>query len=229
MIFRLLGENLKIAVYGFVTRFRIKLFGKKAIKEFHRITAEHNKTYWLAFGTLLGAYREGGFIKNDDDIDVSMFCSDITSDFIDSLRFNGFLLDHCILTGDKRFCQLSFSYHGIPFDIYGFRNCSSDDFITGFIPRAIHGKDWNESFRLNKFKILHVKMPFGGTKLVDFAGIHSYIPIQTKEFLRMHYGEDFMTPIKGKKGSSRETIVEIPIDEQTASIVPLQNIYKTFS
>lgn len=44
----------------------------KIMLEFDRICDKHNLDYVLAFGSMLGAVRHGGFIPWDDDIDVFM-------------------------------------------------------------------------------------------------------------------------------------------------------------
>ena len=40
--------------------------------EFDRLCRSHGLTYYLAYGTLLGAVRHGGYIPWDDDVDVMM-------------------------------------------------------------------------------------------------------------------------------------------------------------
>lgn len=42
------------------------------LRIFHGICEKYNLTYWLDYGTLLGAFRHQGFIPWDDDLDVAM-------------------------------------------------------------------------------------------------------------------------------------------------------------
>lgn len=44
--------------------------------EIHRMCLEHGLTYYLAYGSLLGAVRHGGFIPWDDDTDILMLRAD---------------------------------------------------------------------------------------------------------------------------------------------------------
>lgn len=54
----------------------IKRFSLQGLIEFDKICSSYNLTYYLAYGTLLGAIRHKGFIPWDDDIDLWMPRSD---------------------------------------------------------------------------------------------------------------------------------------------------------
>lgn len=51
---------------------RVQLIQLDMLKEIDRICRKHHLKYNIAFGTLLGAVRHGGFIPWDDDADVNM-------------------------------------------------------------------------------------------------------------------------------------------------------------
>lgn len=55
------------------------------LREVARILECHGVSYWLDFGTLLGAVRHGGSIPWDDDIDISVMRSDYDG-LVDLLR-----------------------------------------------------------------------------------------------------------------------------------------------
>lgn len=54
----------------------VQLAKEAILSEIDRICSEQGITYWLDFGTLLGAVRHGGFIPWDDDIDLGMMRDD---------------------------------------------------------------------------------------------------------------------------------------------------------
>jgi lipopolysaccharide cholinephosphotransferase len=51
---------------------QIQLVQLRILKIFDAVCREHNVSYWLDWGTLLGCVRHGGFIPWDDDLDVAM-------------------------------------------------------------------------------------------------------------------------------------------------------------
>jgi len=52
------------------------LIDKKLFFKFVSLLEAHNIFFWIDFGTLLGAYRDRGFISGDDDVDISAWSED---------------------------------------------------------------------------------------------------------------------------------------------------------
>jgi hypothetical protein len=52
------------------------IIDKKLFFKFVNLLEAHDIFFWLDFGTLLGAYREGTFIYGDDDVDLSLWSTD---------------------------------------------------------------------------------------------------------------------------------------------------------
>ena len=51
---------------------KYQLANTELLRLFHEVCQKHQLTYWLDWGTLLGAIRHNGFIPWDDDLDVCM-------------------------------------------------------------------------------------------------------------------------------------------------------------
>ena len=51
---------------------RLQKCGPAALERLHRLMQEHKVPYYCDYGTLIGFVRDNGFIRHDDDIDISI-------------------------------------------------------------------------------------------------------------------------------------------------------------
>lgn len=194
---------------------RNRLFRKNALSVlqlFDKCCEENSIKYTLAFGTLLGAVREQGFIKHDIDIDVCVWNNEYSDHIPNSLRKYGFKLMHTFLVDNGRLGREETYYlNGISIDIFYFYENNNDypyccDFLTyGNSPTfrksmEVHGKVLPR----------RIELPLSREReKVRFETIELYVPKNATEILTFRYGEDYMTPKPNWNVRSHDThIVE---------------------
>lgn len=80
---------------------QIQLLSLEMLRLFDNICRKHEITYWLDYGTLLGALRHGGFVPWDDDMDISMLREDyerFVEIFPKEIEKNDFLKENLIVS-----------------------------------------------------------------------------------------------------------------------------------
>lgn len=130
-------------------------------------------SFQLAYGTLLGAVRDGDFISHDEDIDLIILYEEKekTLDSLHLLVDSGFE----IARYDRR-GLLSIIRNGEYIDLYFFERIEND-------LRACSGALCPAVFYENTTKFL-------------FKGDYYNVPADYTNFFRFEYGEDWQTPIQ---------------------------------
>lgn len=215
--------NIRQKYHSYILKRKFKKHGVSSLRVFSELALKNKWNYSLIFGTLLGAYREKNFIKNDDDIDIIVNRKDINQFLVEQMIANGFRLKAVYMSSDNELAHVSFYYHGITFDIYGFNvNYHGGDSVL-FVPNPPKGMDWLQSAEKNYYQACRVHFNYIGTETILFQGVKCEILTNSKEFLSNIYGEDFMIPQK-KKGFQSPFYEYVPLNEMTAGRVDLSKL-----
>lgn len=145
--------------------------------------------YTLAFGTMLGAIREKGFIKHDLDIDTYIWIEDFSHNVIKELQNNGFKwLYNYSIDNDKFGREDTFSYKGVNIDVfYIYPKVDKYPYCCDFV----QGKGVKHQSRIPR----RIEFPINKErKLVDFENTKFYIPKNAEELCEFRYGPNFMVP-----------------------------------
>lgn len=202
-------------VFGPVTRHRerqkkarqIKIFRENALdalKAFVDCMEEQGIKYTLAFGSILGAIREHGFIKHDIDIDTAIWIDDYKPDMVAALEKVGFtwVFSHTVDDG-KLGREDTFEYHGVRIDVFYFYPAIDKlPYCCDFL--------WQDELGPSCRLPRRVEIPLSHERRkVPFEGIEVYVPDNAEEFCKFRYGSDYMTPNPSWNWiNEREHIVE---------------------
>lgn len=167
-------------------RERRVIFNKEAkhlLQRFVECMNSEHLTYWLEFGTLLGAYRDGDFIPNDFDLDVGAWLHDARK-INKVLIKNGFRLVREFHVVGENGLEQTYEYHGTTIDVMYFYEDENMYWCNG----AVFPHKWHKVVKTQV--TAHWFGPFD-TKQMDFLGIHVSIPDNTEEHLIEIFGTGY--------------------------------------
>jgi len=165
---------------------RRSIFKKKAphlLRKFVECMDSEHIVYWLEFGTLLGAYRDGGFIPNDFDIDVGVWLRDAKK-VNTVLKRNGFKLVREFHVVGENGLEQTYEYHGTTIDVMYFYEEENQYWCNG----AVFPSKWHKVIKTQV--TAHWFKPFATTRM-DFLGMQVSIPGNVEEHLMEIFGAGY--------------------------------------
>ena len=210
---------LKLCALRFIGR-KMKKYGLPCLEKFNSIMDEANIKYWVDFGTLLGIYRDGKFIDHDFDIDLGMYAKDYNKDIEALLVKNGFKKIRAFYAFGK-LSEQTWNWNGVLVDLFLYNEEENGGriFIYNFYTdgEANNIKIDEKTSKCNNLKAQACYCPKVDVIVKhDFNGINVSMPENTVEYLKMNYGENFMTPDKywdTSKSTNIEEVEDIVMEE----------------
>lgn len=169
-------------------------YGLETLRRAQEAARESGCQLFLAFGTLLGAYRNKGFIPYDCDLDTGMCIEQRGEAFLEAMQGQGFkLIRQYYVRDNGRVEEDKFDYKGVHLDVhYYYTNTQGELSCDLCMPHEL--KDWRSANQTDGFPAIVRTVPMTEFDETDFLGIKVYTPVRVVEWLTALYGEHFMTP-----------------------------------
>ncbi len=202
-VYKILVEYINRFKFEIQAR-RMKKNGLKMLTVAYQVFDELQIKVFLTFGTLLGAYRDHGFISYDPDIDLGLLASDIPTNLHEKMAEAGFRLDRQnIIAGTGQVCMETYIYKKLHLDIFFYFQEGADYY--SIVPRKHETKEWKEANATDGFPCVRGYVPISDFEKRDFLGIQVYMPVKTHEWLCDIFSDSYMTPIKNWKAKDYKT------------------------
>lgn len=159
---------------------------------------------FLTFGTLLGAYRDKGFITYDPDVDLGVIDGNLPKNMYEVMAKHGFqLCKQNIIYETNQVIEDTYIYKGIHLDVFHYFE-EGGDYYT-LVAQLHETKDWKEANATDGFPCEKVSVVKTDFQRQNFMNIEVYMPIKTHEWLVDMYSESYMTPIKNWSENDHKT------------------------
>jgi hypothetical protein len=167
---------------------------KNALKEIVALLREYNIVHWLDCGTCLGAYRYGGNIPWDWDVDIAILQPDFGNvrhvlSFLDPKKYS--VQDWSSRDNPETYLKVYVKETDSLIDIYHFAVNAEDQTIQSILSNG-ESVFLPESWKIRERRFV-IPTPFSFVfplKKIDFDGIEAFIPANTKKYLQQRYGEN---------------------------------------
>jgi len=179
--------------------------------------------YWLGFGTLLGAYRNGDFLQHDEDLDFGAYLNDYSSNIETVFNKYGFKkIKDFIIDDGKYGREETYEYLGVQIDVFYFtRKTDTKVYYHDFMP--ISGKSRDKTIEeLGGLIPRELTLALENIGSINFRGKEYPVPIPTDRHLADRYGEDFMVENKSwSLGKEKNPNIKILTDK-----IGIRHIYE---
>lgn len=161
------------------------------LKDFYTICRKNKVSPFITCGTLLGYTRDNDFIDHDLDIDVGILSEQFNLNLIKELINNGFIFYHNFGLLKDSF-EFSIIKYNIKLDVFIYYKL--DDGCYNAVYDAINN-NWGSNIH-NMYIYYYPKEIFYGDLIeVNFKGIDIYIPKNYKDFIKYHYGDNYIDKV----------------------------------
>ncbi len=182
-------------------------YGLEALQQADKAFRSEGSFIFPTFGTLLGAYREKGFIPHDNDLDVGFLYERQPHDVPGLLSKFGFChIKQYYIKENNKVIEDVYSYKGVQIDFFTYFTTDKDMYC--YISRRHEHKDWRKANETDGFPTDLSWVTKSEFSEHHFLGLTLYMPAQTHQWLEEIFGVSFMTPIKNWNAKNHTTRIK---------------------